>query len=147
MQGEGTILNAVVLYDLHTSEEIYRLIGRIGTASPHHERIEAMAALGAARDPRAVQPLIACCSDENSDIRRHAIRALQGIKSGRAVPALTERLLDKNEDARSRKEAATALAAIRSPAAIAGLVDITLDAGEEADIRIFAATMLGRMGR
>lgn len=150
MHGEGTIpgvSNAVMLYELHTTDEIYRLIGRISTASPHPARIEAMAALGATKDPRAVRPLIACCSDENNEIRRHAIRALYALKSGRAVPALTERLLDRNEDRTSRKEAAQALAAIRSHGAIAGLVEITLDASEEPDIRIFAATMLSRLGK
>ncbi|KUG15702.1 hypothetical protein ASZ90_014622 [hydrocarbon metagenome] len=150
MHGEGMIpegSHAVMLYELHTTEEIYRLIGRIDTTSPHQERIDAMAALGDSRDPRAVRPLITCCSDENSEIRRHAIRALYAMKSGRAVAALTERLKDKNEARTSRKEAAKALAAIRSHGAIAGLVDITLDTGEEPDIRIFAATMLGRMGK
>ena len=150
MHGEGMIpegSHAVMLYELHTTDEIYRLIGRISTASPHQARVDAMAALGATKDPRAVSPLIACCSDENSEIRRHAIRALYSMKSGRAVAALTERLKDKSEERTSRKEAAKALAAIRSHGAIAGLVDITLDTGEEPDIRIFAATMLGRMGK
>lgn len=150
MHGEGMIPEgsyAVMLYELHTTDEIYHLIGRISTASPHQTRVDAMAALGSSRDPRAVEPLIACCSDENSEIRRHAIRALCALKSGRSVPALTERLMDKSEERTSRKEAARALAAIRSHGAIAGLVDITLDASEEPDIRIFAATMLGRMGK
>ena len=124
---------------------IYRLIAQVGGGTDQPERIGAVIALGDSGDPRAVRPLIHCCNDEDSEIRRHATDALGKLKSGRAVHALIERMKDKSEQAGTRQRAVSALAAIRTYSAIEGLRDRIFDASEDPAIRSYVAEMLGRM--
>jgi len=124
---------------------IYRLIAQAGGGTDQPDRIGAVIALGDSGDPRAVRPLIHCCNDEDSEIRRHATDALCKLRSGRAVFALIERMKDKSEQAGTRQRAASALAAIRTYGAIEGLRDRIFDINEDPAIRSYVAEMLGRM--
>jgi HEAT repeat protein len=124
---------------------IYRLIANAGGGTGQPDRIGAVIALGDSGDPRAVRPLIHCCNDEDSEIRRHATDALCKLRSGRAVYALIERMKDKSEQAVTRQHAASALAAIRTYSAIEGLRDRIFDGNEDPAIRSYVAVMLGRM--
>ncbi|NYT21433.1 MAG: HEAT repeat domain-containing protein [Methanomicrobiales archaeon] len=130
-----------------TTDEIYRLIATVREGSSSPERIDALVHLGASRDPRAVTPIAECCRDEDTDIRRSAIRALHQVKSVRSIPALVERLKDRNEDIVIRKEAAAALADIRAFHTLEPLVELSLDPTEDPEIRILVALMLGRNGK
>jgi HEAT repeat protein len=124
---------------------IYRLInGTMGDRS-RNERIGAVIALGESGDPRAVRPLMDCCSDPDALIRRHATEALLKLKSGRAVHVLIERLMDKNEEPSTRVQAAAALAAIRSFSAIEALRDLYADADEDPALRSLVAEELHRV--
>lgn len=124
---------------------IYRLIAQAGGGTDQPDRIGAVIALGDSGDPRAVRPLIHCCNDEDSEIRRHATDALGKLRSGRAVYTLIERMKDKSEEAGTRQCAASALATIRTYSAIEGLRDRIFDVNEDPAIRSYVAEMLGRM--
>jgi len=124
---------------------IYCLIAQAGGGTDQPDRIGAVIALGDSGDPRAVRPLIHCCNDEDSEIRRHATDALCKLRSGRAVYVLIERMKDKSEQAGTRQRAASALAAIRTYGAIEGLRDRIFDINEDPAIRSYVAEMLGRM--
>ena len=130
-----------------TTDEIYRLIATVREGSSFLDRIAALTILGSYRDPRAVMPIAECCRDENADIRRSAIRALHKVKSVRSVPALMERLKDRNEDIIIRKAAAAALDDIRAYHTLEPLVELSLDPTEDPEIRILVARMLGRNGK
>jgi len=123
---------------------IYRLIKDAGNVANTQNRMSAMNALGTSGDPRAVLPLVACCSDPDPEIRLHATEALMKLRSGRAVDALVGRLKDKSEQPQTRQRAAEALATIRSYGAIEGLKDCSLDADEDPLIRSYVAEMLNR---
>jgi HEAT repeat protein len=124
---------------------VYRLInGTMGDRS-QNERINAVIALGESDDPRAVHPLMDCCSDHDALIRRHATEALLKLKSGRAVRVLIERMKDKNEQRVTRERAAAALAAIRSYSAIEGLRDLYSDTDQDPALRSFVAEELQRV--
>ncbi len=127
-----------------TTDEIYRLIGIVREGSPIRDRIAALKILGSHRDPRAVIPIAECCRDEDMDIRRSAIRALHQIRSVRSVPALTDRLKDRNENIAIRKEAAAALADIRAYNVLEPLIELSLDTTEDPEIRALVALILGR---
>ncbi len=130
-----------------TTDEIYRLIATVRGGSSSQERTAALMHLGASRDPRAVTPIAECCRDEDADIRRSAIRALHQVKSVRSVPALVDRLKDRNEDIGIRKEAAAALADIRAYHTLEPLVELPLDPTEDPEIRILVALMIDRNGK
>jgi HEAT repeat protein len=124
---------------------VYRLInGTMGDRS-QNERINAVIALGESNDPRAVHPLMDCCSDNDALIRKHATEALLKLRSGRAVEVLIERLKDKNELLATRERAAAALAAVRSYGAIKGLRDLYSDTDENPSLRSFVAEEIQRI--
>ncbi len=61
-------------------------------------RVQAIKALGASGDPRAVQPLVAALHDTNASIREHARAALRSLAQGlrmiyRTVAAWIDTLL------------------------------------------------------
>ena len=122
---------------LPRTEGIYRIIDKTMIDSGSKERIWAVIALGDSGDPRAVRPLMDCCSDKDSEIRFHASESLHKLRSGRAVNVLLERLKDKREWPKTRKRAAAALAAIGSFSAIEGLKERSADADEEPALRSF----------
>jgi HEAT repeat protein len=130
-----------------TTEEIYRLIAAVREGASLPDRITALALLGESRDPRAVIPLVECCTDENAEIRWHAIEALHQVGSVRSVATLIERLRDRDEDVAIRKTAAHALADIKSYHTLEPLIDLSLDTEEDPEIRILVARMLGRNGK
>ena len=90
-----------------------------------------------------MRPLIACCNDPDPIIRFYATEALQKLRSGRAVDALTQRLNDKNEQPKIRKRAADALWTIRSYSALEGLKERSLDIEEDPQIRSYITELLG----
>ena len=124
---------------------VYRLINGTMSDRSRDERISAVIALGESDDPRAVRPLMDCCSDTDALIRRHATEALIKLRSGRAVRVLVERLKDKNEELATRERAAAALAAVRSYSAIEGLRDLYADEDEDPKLRSFVAGELHRV--
>jgi len=124
---------------------VYRLINGTMSDRSRNERVSAVIALGESDDPRAVRPLMDCCSDTDALIRRHATEALIKLRSGRAVRVLVERLKDKNEELVTRERAAAALAAVRSYSAIEGLRDLYADEDEDPKLRSFVAGELHRV--
>jgi HEAT repeat protein len=124
---------------------VYRLINGTMSDRSRNERINAVIALGESDDPRAVHPLMDCCSDADALIRRHATEALLKLRSGRAVDVLIERLTDKNEQRVTRERAAAALAAVRSYSAIKGLRDLYSDTDEDPVLRSFVAEEIQRI--
>ncbi len=124
---------------------IYHLINGTMGDRDGKERIQAVIALGESEDPRAVRPLMDCCTDGDPLVRLHATEALSKLRSGRAVPVLVERLRDKNEQLGTRKQAAVALAAVRSFSAIAGLRDLYGDMEEDPALRSYVAEELHRI--
>src|SRR5512135_975368 len=124
---------------------IYHLINGTMGDRGGKERIRAVIALGESEDPRAVRPLMDCCSDNDPLIRLHATEGLSKLRSGRSVSVLIERLRDKDERLETRKHAAAALAAVRSYSAIAGLRDLYADVEEDSVLRSFVAEELYRI--
>jgi HEAT repeat protein len=124
---------------------IYRLINGTMDDRDEKERIRAVIALGESDDPRAVRPLMDCCTDKDPLIRLHATEALLKLKSGRAVSVLVGRLRDRNEQLATRERAAAALAAVRSYSAIEGLRDLYSDTDEDPALRSFVAEELHRI--
>jgi len=124
---------------------IYHLINGTMGDRGGKERVQAVIALGESEDPRAVRPLMDCCTDNDPVIRLRATEALSKLRSGRAVSVLIDRLRDKNEQLGTRKQAAAALAAVRSYSAIAGLRDLYADMDEEPVLRSFVAEELHRI--
>ena len=121
---------------------IYRLINGTMIDKNEKERIRAVIALGESDDPRAVRPLMDCCTDKDPLIRLHATEALFKLRSGRAASVLIGRLRDKKEQLATRKQAAAALAAIRSYTAIEGLRDLYSQTDEDPALRSFVAEEL-----
>lgn len=117
------------------TDEIYQVIKQAMEGKDPKGRIRAVIALGNSGDPRAVRPLVLCCSDKNPVIRRHAVVGLGRLRSARAVDALIERLGDQAEDQSTRIHAASALAAIGSYSAIEGLHERYSDPAEDPGIR------------
>jgi HEAT repeat protein len=124
---------------------IYRLINGTMNDREGKERIRAVIALGESDDPRAVRPLMDCCTDNDPQIRLHATEALSKLRSGRAVSVLVGRLRDRNEQLVTRERAAAALAAVRSYTAIEGLRNLYADTDEDPAIRSFVAEELHRI--
>jgi HEAT repeat protein len=128
------------------TDEIYHIIDEATAEKNPQERIRAVIALGDSGDPRAVRPLVRCCSDSNPEIRRHAVVGLEKLKSPRAVDTLIERLKDRREENSTRIRAAAALAAIRSYSAIEGLNERYSDLKEDPVIRAYIAEILQKEG-
>jgi HEAT repeat protein len=124
---------------------IYRLINGTMGDRIRNERIGAVIALGESADPRAVRPLMDCCSDPDASIRKHATEALLKLKSGRSVYVLIGRMNDKNEEPVTRERAAAALASIRSFSAIEALRALYADADEDPALRSLVAEELHRV--
>jgi HEAT repeat protein len=124
--------------------DIYRLIDSASADRDRDRRIRAVIALGATDDPRAVRPLMACCSDPDPAIRGCAIAALGKLRSGRAVPVLIERMRDKNEERQIREHAALALAGIRSAGALRSLREFAENPEEDGGLRSRIREMLDR---
>jgi len=123
---------------------IYDLVKETTDENSQKDRIRAVIALGESGDPRAVRPLVNCCSDDNPDIRGYAIEGLEKLKSGRAVDALMDRLKDEDEDQAIRLRAVSALAAIGSYSAIEGL-KICRSGEEDPKIRSCITEVLGKI--
>jgi hypothetical protein len=87
--------------------------------------LRAIEALGAIKDPRAVEPLIKALGDTHKDVHFKAVEALGAIKDPRAVPLLIGALRKKDGDI--YWGAAEALGAIGGPA-VEPLIDALLDA-------------------
>jgi HEAT repeat protein len=130
-----------------TTDEIYRLIAVAREGASPRDRIDALRLLGESRDPRAVIPVVECCTDEDADIRWHAIEALHKVRSVRSVPVLMERLKDRNEDIAIRKKAALTLSDIKAYHTLEPLAELSLDSREDPEIRILVARMIGRNGK
>jgi HEAT repeat protein len=86
----------------------------------------------------AVPPLVNALEDRDSNVRRHAARALGKIGEARAVRPLTAALSDGHEEV--RREAAQALREIGNVVAVASFIE-TLHA-REAHVRRFAVDSL-----
>jgi HEAT repeat protein len=125
-----------------TTGGIYRLINEVMDEQIREFRIKSVIALGDSGDPRAVSPLVDCCSDKDPEIRRYATEALYKLRSGRAVHALIGRMKDKDEEPGTRQRAAAALAAIRTYNAIEALKDRFSDADEDPFIRSYVARVM-----
>jgi|GEM_PF-2855295 len=105
-------------------------------------RAGAVMALGAMREPRAVEPLIELAGSDDPVVRQRAIWALQELGDRRAVPPLIKEL--GREFAWSRIDAAIVLGRFGDPRAVEPLCQSL----EESDplLRRAAAVSLGRIG-
>ena len=73
-------------------------------------RFKAAVALGASKDSRALEPLVAALKDENLNVRIYIPRALGQLKDSRAIEPLIATLKDK--DFKVQYSAAMSLMAI-----------------------------------
>ena len=89
----------------------------------------------------AVEPLIACLKDENTDVRRMAVQALGQLGDKRAVGPLVACLRDKEGFVRG--EAASVLGKLGDQQAAEPLIDCLRD--ERANVRSTAADALGKL--
>ena len=124
---------------------VYRLIDEAVSGRSRIARVRAIAALGESDVPRAVRPLVGCCTDKDALIRKHAIEALRKLRSGRAVNVLIDRLGDRNELPAIRMGAARALAAIRSDTALHGLKRHLSDTREDPVLHSYIGDVLERL--
>lgn len=92
-----------------------------------------------------VRSLLACCQDEDPEIRIRAIEGLKNLRSGRSVEVLADRLRDKHELPEIRQRAAATLAAIRSFGAIRELRNRHTDTEEDERIRTFISGELDQL--
>jgi HEAT repeat protein len=90
----------------------------------------------------AVEPLIACLTDESPTVRLGAIRALMKIKDVRAVPALSAMLDDEDNDNDIRSTAALTLGIIGDPVAIPTLQAHLKDKSVETRLGVTCALAL-----
>lgn len=138
-------------------------------------RGHAARALGRIGDSRAVEPLIAALTDENSSVRRHAASALGHIGDTVAVEPLISALEDADSnvrlsavtalgsigDARAvdplifglkdkkyyvRRNAAIALGEIGNPRAVKPLISALTMKDESMQVRTYVAEALGKIG-
>lgn len=114
------------------------LLDRLGGSDPR-VRQAAAEALGALKDPRAVEPLIARLSDDHAEVRRNAAAALGDLRDPYSLEPLLVSLTDKDHDV--RLAAASALQKLRDPRALGPLLSM-LNAAE-AYLRQAAAWALG----
>jgi hypothetical protein len=120
------------------------LVARLGPGQPTDVRMEAARALGASRDPRALEPLLAALGDDNRDVRWAAIEALGELGDRRAVPRLVEYLKRPEAYRWGKRLAASALGAIGDPAAVEPLAALLGD--EDPFVRRLSALALLRIG-
>jgi len=106
-------------------------------------RRNAVWALGALDDSRAVPPVIAALTDAEAPVRRQAAWALGALDDRQAVEALIAALGDV--DAEVREQAAWALGAIGDRRATGALAGALKDAS--AKVRAQAAWALGAIGK
>ena len=105
-------------------------------------RRNAVWALGALDDQRAVAPVVTALADREPPVRRVAAWALGALNSDDAVPALIVALTDPDPDV--RHQVAWALGAIRDARAVDGLIAALKDGA--AEVRAQAAWALGAIG-
>jgi HEAT repeat protein len=121
------------------------------SADASHVRIEAIGALGAIGDPRAVEPLVALLADPDRDVCERAADALGqlGEAAVDAVLLAFERPEDslKKRDIRTCSTAARALGQIGGAAAEAALCQAFQDPDAPREIRVAALSALeGALG-
>jgi HEAT repeat protein len=134
-------------YNSHPhSGGIYDLIYAAVSSDGTEDRLRAVVALGKSGDPRAVRPLVDLLGDTETEIRLAATKSLGGLKSGRPVDELIERLQDRNEQVVIREQAAVALIAIRSTGALRGLREFVADTNEDPVLRSYAGNLLQDIG-
>jgi HEAT repeat protein len=102
-----------------------------------------ISALGASRDPRAQEPLLALLEDRDVSVRRAALQEVHAILDGRAAEVLIHVL--KDADSELRRMAASYLGTLRSRAAVPSLLALTQGTGP-ADVRLSAIQSLGQIG-
>jgi len=105
-------------------------------------RENAIWALGALGNPKAVPVVSSALEDKEAAVRRRGAWALGALDASEAVTALVGALSD--EDAGVRRQAAWALGAIGNRAGVDGLVKALTDASPE--VREQAAWALGAIG-
>lgn len=105
-------------------------------------RIKAAEALGRARDPRAVEPLISVLSADEQEVRFVVIRVLGQLGDPRATTPLIECLRD--DDHWTRRGAAWSLGEIGDPQAVRPLIDALGDPKDP--VRLEAVAALGKIG-
>ena len=105
-------------------------------------RENAVWALGALGNPKAVPVISAALRDKEAAVRRRGAWALGALDASEAVTALVGALSD--EDAGVRRQAAWALGAIGDRAAVDGLLKALTDSA--AEVREQAAWALGAIG-
>jgi HEAT repeat protein len=92
----------------------------------YRSKSHAVRILGDIKDPRAIEPLIAClCKAENAVLRRQTAQALARFESIQAVNGLLSVL--NHENAGIRTDAAQALGQIGDPAAVGPLLEMLKD--------------------
>jgi HEAT repeat protein len=96
---------------LKRRRDVEGLIKVLQTGTHPESREEAAEALGAIRDPRAVDPLIGALKDRDHEVREEAAKALGAIGDRKAVKPLNEAL--KDVDHKVRREAEQALVRLR----------------------------------
>jgi HEAT repeat protein len=104
-------------------------------------RRNAVWALGALRDRRAIPPALMALADREPPVRRVAAWALGALDADDAVAALIDALKDPDADVRA--QAAWALGAIRDGRAVDGLIAALKDSSE--GVRAQAAWALGAL--
>jgi HEAT repeat protein len=119
---------------------VFEPVLRVLPSGGSHARSNAAWILGALKDERAVQPLVAQLGDKVAAVRNHVAWALGAIDDARAVDALA-RVVVQDESADVRKEAAWALGAIRDVKGIEALVKALRD--KDYNVRKQAAWALG----
>jgi HEAT repeat protein len=115
---------------------------RAASSAPWIARQNAVWALGALGNSRAVPTVAAALKDREAPVRKRSAWALGALDASEAVTALVAALGD--EDAGVRRQAAWALGAIGSREAVDGLMKALSDASP--DVREQAAWALGAIG-
>ena len=98
--------------------------------------------LGLSKDPRFVVPLIKVLSDDDSDVRKTAAKALGRLNDKRAINPLVKTLSD--DEYYVRGAAAEALGQLGDKRAVDPLIEALSD--NERWVRSFAAGALGQLG-
>ena len=102
-------------------------------------------ALGKIGDPKAVQTLIESMRSDTPQVRRVAIGAIALIADPSGEKALTEALVNPNDDNEARAQAAAGLGKLASDSAISTLVKTLED--KDLKLRSAAVAALARAGR
>jgi HEAT repeat protein len=98
--------------------------------------------LGALGAEQAIPALIKNLTDEYSEVRRSAVKALGILRAEQAIPEISQALEDK--DSGVRKRATEALRQLGAQQAIPRLCEILKD--KDPDVRLSAAITLGQLG-